>query len=48
MNAFVEAVATAHRSSVRSSPRESMESHLIAFTAEESRLSGQLVAVISG
>ncbi len=38
MAAFVEAVATRDRSLILSSPRESLESHLMAFAAERSLL----------
>jgi len=41
MAAFVEAVATRDRSPLRSGPRESLESHLMAFAAERSRLTGR-------
>jgi hypothetical protein len=40
MAAFVSAVATGDRSSIRSGPRESLESHLLAFAAEDSRATG--------
>jgi len=40
MSAFVEAIATGDRSGIRSSAREALESHLMAFAAEESRMSG--------
>lgn len=40
MAAFVEAVATGDRSRMRSGPRESLDSHLMAFAAERSRLAG--------
>jgi predicted dehydrogenase len=45
MGAFVDAVATGDRSAIRSSPRESLESHLMAFAAEESRATGETVAM---
>ncbi len=48
MRAFVEAIATGDRSAILSSPRESLESHLMAFAAEESRVSGQPVAMTGG
>lgn len=49
MDAFVQAVATGDRSAIRSSPRESLESHLIAFAAEESRINGgKPVPVVGG
>ncbi|MGN9777183.1 Gfo/Idh/MocA family protein [Micromonospora sp. H33] len=38
MAAFVHAVATGDRSAVRSGPRESLDSHRMAFAAERSRL----------
>jgi predicted dehydrogenase len=41
MAAFVAAVATRDRSLLRSGPRESLESHLMAFAAERSRRSGR-------
>ncbi len=41
MAAFIEAVATRDRSSVRSGPRESLDGHLMAFAAERSRLTGR-------
>ena len=48
MSAFVAAVATGDRSRIRSSAREALESHLMAFAAEESRLGGgEPVAVAS-
>lgn len=40
MKAFTHAVATGDTSQIRSSPRESLESHLMAFAAEDSRASG--------
>ncbi|MFE9957127.1 hypothetical protein [Micromonospora sp. NPDC005299] len=40
MAAFVDAVATGDRSSVRSGPRVSLDSHRMAFAAERSRLAG--------
>ncbi|SCL45147.1 Oxidoreductase family, NAD-binding Rossmann fold [Micromonospora citrea] len=40
MAAFVEAVATGDRSRMRSGPRESLDSHRMAFAAERSRLAG--------
>lgn len=48
MDAFVRAVATGDRSLVRSSPRESLESHLMAFAAERSRATGAPADVHSG
>jgi predicted dehydrogenase len=41
MSAFVEAVATRDRSLIRSSARESLHSHLMAFAAERSLLTGR-------
>jgi predicted dehydrogenase len=43
ISAFVSAVATGDRSFVRSGPRESLDSHLMAFAAERSRLTGARV-----
>ncbi|HEV2477096.1 MAG TPA: Gfo/Idh/MocA family oxidoreductase, partial [Candidatus Dormibacteraeota bacterium] len=40
MSAFLDAVSTGDRSLVRTGPRESLESHLMAFAAERSRLTG--------
>jgi len=40
MSAFVDAVSSGDRSLVRTGPRESLESHLMAFAAERSRLTG--------
>lgn len=40
MSAFLDAVSTRDPSLVRTGPRESLESHLMAFAAERSRLSG--------
>ncbi|HUE66888.1 MAG TPA: Gfo/Idh/MocA family oxidoreductase [Candidatus Acidoferrum sp.] len=45
MRAFVDAVSVGDSSLVRSGPRESLESHLMAFAAERSRLSGLPAAV---
>jgi len=45
MGAFVDAVSVGDWSFVRSGPRESLESHLMAFAAERSRLTGLPVAV---
>ncbi|MCW3819227.1 Gfo/Idh/MocA family oxidoreductase [Micromonospora sp. DR5-3] len=42
MAAFVEAVGTGDRSLVHSGPRESLDSHRMAFAAERSRLAGGL------
>jgi predicted dehydrogenase len=41
MSAFIHAVATGDRSMIRSSLRESLESHLMAFAAERSRIQGR-------
>jgi len=38
IGAFVDAVATGDPSFIRSGPRESLESHLMAFAAERSRV----------
>src|SRR5438552_1974715 len=45
IGAFVEAVSVGDWSLVRSGPRESLESHLMAFAAERSRLTGLPVTV---
>jgi predicted dehydrogenase len=45
MGAFVDAISGGDRSLVRSGPRESLESHLMAFAAERSRLTGLPVSV---
>jgi predicted dehydrogenase len=45
MSAFLDAVSTGDRSPIRSGPRESLESHLMAFAAEQSRLTGDRVRV---
>lgn len=45
MNAFLDAVSTGDHSLVRTGPRESLESHLMAFAAERSRLTGAPVRV---
>jgi predicted dehydrogenase len=45
IGAFVDAVASGDRSLVRTGPRESLESHLMAFAAERSRLTGAPVRV---
>jgi predicted dehydrogenase len=47
MDAFTAAVAAGNPDLIRSGPRQSLESHLMAFAAEESRLSGSPVAVHS-
>jgi predicted dehydrogenase len=43
--AFVDAVASGDRSLIRTGPRESLDSHLMAFAAERSRLTGVPVRV---
>ena len=45
IGAFVDAVSAGDWSLVRSGPRESLESHLMAFAAERSRLTGLPVTV---
>ena len=45
MSAFLDAVSSGDRSLVRTGPRESLESHLMAFAAERSRLTGLPVTV---
>ncbi len=45
MGAFLDAVSIGDWSLVRSGPRESLESHLMAFAAERSRLTGLPVTV---
>ena len=45
IGAFVNAVSTGDSSLIRSGPRESLESHLMAFAAERSRLTGLPVPV---
>jgi hypothetical protein len=40
MSAFLDAVSSGDRSLIRTGPRESLESHLMAFAAERSRLTG--------
>jgi predicted dehydrogenase len=45
MSAFLDAVSAGDRSLIRSGPRESLESHLMAFAAERSRLTGAPVKV---
>jgi predicted dehydrogenase len=47
MEAFVTAVAAGDRSKIMSGPRESLESHLMAFAAERSRRSGRFEEVVS-
>ncbi|MET8307816.1 Gfo/Idh/MocA family oxidoreductase [Micromonospora sp. NPDC005173] len=47
MAAFVEAVATGDRSAVRSGPRESLDSHRMAFAAERSRLAGGIPVALA-
>jgi predicted dehydrogenase len=45
MSMFLDAVSVGDRSLVRTGPRESLESHLMAFAAERSRLTGVRVTV---
>jgi hypothetical protein len=45
MSAFLDAVSAGDGSLVRTGPRESLESHLMAFAAERSRLTGVPVKV---
>jgi predicted dehydrogenase len=45
VGAFVDAIAAADPSLIRSGPRESLESHLMAFAAERSRATGVPVPV---
>lgn len=45
IRAFSHAVATGDRSVIRSGPRESLDSHLLAFAAERSRLTGRPISV---
>ncbi|MFG6191052.1 Gfo/Idh/MocA family protein [Nonomuraea sp. JJY05] len=45
VEAFLTAVATGDRSSILSSPGESLHSHLIAWAAERSRLHGETVTL---
>ncbi len=45
IGAFVDAVAAGNPSLIRSGPHESLESHLMAFAAERSRLTGVPVPV---
>jgi predicted dehydrogenase len=45
MSAFLDAVSSGDRSLIRTGPRESLESHLMAFAAERSRLTGVRVTV---
>jgi hypothetical protein len=40
MSAFVGATASGDRSLIRTGPRESLDSYLMAFAAERSRLTG--------
>jgi hypothetical protein len=41
IGAFVDAVASGDRSLICTGPRESLDSHRMAFAAERSRLTGQ-------
>jgi predicted dehydrogenase len=45
IGAFADAVASGDRSLIRTGPRESLDSHLVAFAAERSRLTGAPVPV---
>jgi predicted dehydrogenase len=45
MDAFMVAIATGRPELIRSGPRDSLESHLMAFAAEQSRVSGLPLAV---
>ena len=45
IGAFADAVATGDRSLIRTGPRESLDSHLMAFAAERSRQTGAPVPV---
>jgi predicted dehydrogenase len=45
MSAFLDAVSSGDRSIIRTGPRESLESHLMAFAAERSRLTGVPIGV---
>jgi hypothetical protein len=45
IGAFVDAIASGDRSLIRTGPRESLDSHLMAFAAERSRLTGAPVPV---
>ena len=45
MEAFLKAVATGDRSSIISGADETLESHLMCFLAEESRLTGEVKEV---
>lgn len=48
INAFVEAVSTRDQSRLLSGPDQSLESHLMVFAAEDSRLSGQTRSIEMG
>ncbi|MCF6472050.1 Gfo/Idh/MocA family oxidoreductase [Nonomuraea sp. MG754425] len=48
VEAFLTAVATRERAPILSSPAESLHSHLIAWAAERSRLTGQTVTLEEG
>ncbi|KAK3872094.1 hypothetical protein Pcinc_022815 [Petrolisthes cinctipes] len=43
MEAFVKAVASGDRKHIISGPRESLQTHLLAFAAEESRVKGEVM-----
>jgi predicted dehydrogenase len=45
IGAFVDAIASGDRSLIRTGPRESLDSHLMAFAAERSRQTGEPVRV---
>jgi len=45
IGAFVDAVASGDRSLICTGPRESLDSHLMAFAAERSRQTGTPVRV---
>jgi predicted dehydrogenase len=45
IGAFADAIASGDRSLIRTGPRESLDSHLVAFAAERSRLAGAPVPV---
>lgn len=45
MAAFVQAVATGDRTTIRSGPAESLATHLAVFAAEQARLTGKVVQV---
>jgi hypothetical protein len=45
IGAFAGAVASGDRSLIRTGPRESLDSHLLAFAAEHSRQTGAAVCL---